>query len=70
MPKQVALKQLQDLAHEESPSELILGTSLNTELHIRALGELTFITLPFGNKFDLVGGTIIIKDKTNEKARN
>jgi len=63
MPTQVALKQLQDLSHKESPSEILLDTKLNTELHIIACSDRTLIKLPYGNKFDIVDGVIIIHEK-------
>ena len=63
MPTQVVLKQLQDLSHKESPSEILLDTKLNTELHIIACSDRTLIKLPYGNKFDIVDGVIIIHEK-------
>ena len=65
MPTNVTLHQLSDLAHIDSPNETILGTEINTELHIikQPNGD-TIITFPFGNKFDVVGGLIIIHPKS------
>ena len=51
------------LSHEESPSEILLDTKLNTELYIVACSDRTLIKLPFGNKFDIVDGIIIIHEK-------
>ena len=62
MPTQVTLRQLQDLAHEESPSEMLLDTKLNTELHIIAYSDRTLIKLPYGNRFDIVDGVIVIHE--------
>lgn len=59
----VTLKKLQDLAHEESPSEIFLQSKQNTQLHIISCFENTLIKLPFGNKFDIVDGVIIIHNK-------
>lgn len=63
MPTTVALHQLEDLAHGESKNEILLDTALNTELHIVAHYDRTIITLPYGNKFDIVDGSIIIYEK-------
>ena len=62
MPTQVSLKQLQDLAHEDSPSEIYLETKLNTELHIISCSDRTLIKLPLGNKIDILNGVIIIHE--------
>ena len=62
MPTQVSLKQLQDLALEDSPSEIYLETKPNTELHIISCSDRTLIKLPFGNKIDIVDGVIIIHE--------
>lgn len=64
MPRQVTLHQLNDLSHKESPNEILLDTQIKTELHIisKPSGE-TIIKLPFGNKFDIVDGQIIIHEK-------
>lgn len=66
MPTQVSLKQLQDLAHEDSPSEILLDTKPNTELHIISCLDRTLIKLPFGNKIDIVNGVIIIHEHSNK----
>lgn len=63
MPYTVSLHQLEDLAKAESKNEILLATSLNVELHIIAKSDRTIITLPFGNKFDIVDGQIIIHEK-------
>ena len=63
MPTLVSKHDLYELAHEESKSEMLLETKLNTELHIIAKSDRTIIKLPFGNKFDLVDGMIIIHEK-------
>ncbi len=64
MPTRVALHQLEDLSHEESSNEIFLDTKLNTELHIRVKTDRTIIMFPFGNKFDIVDGMIIIHELT------
>ena len=63
MPTTVALHQLSDLAESGSPNEILLETKLNTELHIITKSDRTIIDLPFGNKFDIVDGMIIIHEK-------
>jgi len=63
MPTLVTLHQIEDLAHEESKDEILLGTNLNTELHIIIKTDKTIITLPFGNKFDIINGTIVIHER-------
>jgi len=63
MPTTVALHQLSDLAHGESKNQILLETKLNTELHIVVEDDRTIITLPYGNKFDIVDRNIIIHEK-------
>jgi len=63
MPRTVSLHQIEDLAKAESKNEVLLQTKLNTELHIIAESERTIIRLPFGNKFDIVDGCMIIHEK-------
>ena len=63
MPTLANKYKIAELSHEESPSEIFLDTKLNTELHIVACSERTLIILPFGNKFDIVDGIIIIHEK-------
>ena len=59
----VSLHKLEDLAHIESKDELLLKTKLKTELHIMAQSDKTIIRLPYGNKFDIIDGMIIIHEK-------
>jgi hypothetical protein len=63
MATTVALHQLQDLAHGESKNEILLDTKPNTELHIISKLDQTIIRFPYGNKFDIVDGMIIIHEK-------
>ena len=63
MPRTVSLHQIEDLAKAESKNEILLQTRINTKLHIIAKNERTIIKLPFGNKFDIVDGCIIIYEK-------
>jgi len=63
MPKLVRHYSLDELTNEESKSEILLSPKLNTELHIIAKSDRTIIALPFGNKFDIVDGYIIIHEK-------
>ena len=63
MPKQVVMYQLPDLSHNETPNEILLNTKENTGLHIIAQYDRTVIKFPFGNKFDIIDGCIIIHEK-------
>jgi len=63
MPTLVRKYDLHELAHKESKNEILLDAKLNTELHIIAKSDRTIIRLPFGNKFDLIDGMIIIHEK-------
>lgn len=63
MAKQVRLYQLEELSHDETPSEVLLDTHLNTELHIIKKEFETIIKFPYGNKFDIIDGMIIIHEK-------
>lgn len=63
MPTLVSKYDLHELAHEESKNEILLDAKLKTELHIISKSDRTIIKLPFGNKFDLVDGMIIIHEK-------
>lgn len=63
MPKQVRLHQLEDLSNEECQNKIFLQTKLNTQLQIVAQSDRTIISLPYGNKFDVVDGCIIIHEK-------
>lgn len=62
MPTNVNLHKLPELANEESPTEMLLLTRPDIELHIINEDKRTLIKLPFGNKFDIVNNTIIIHD--------
>jgi hypothetical protein len=62
MPKQVALHQLQDLSHGESKNEILLDTNPNTELHLIQEPDRTIIMFPYGNKFDVINGMIVIHE--------
>ena len=64
MPRTLTLHQIEDLAKAESKTEILLQTRINTELHIIAENERTIIKLPFGNKFDIVDGCIIIHERS------
>ena len=68
MPRQVKLHQLRDLSHEETPTEVIIDTLPNTELHIFLSSDVkdnqvTIIKFPFGNKWTVVDGCIVIHNK-------
>jgi len=59
----VTLHQIEDLAKGDAKNEILLDTKRNTELHITVKEDKTIITFPYGNKFDVVDGCIIIYDK-------
>lgn len=63
MAKTVTLHQIDDLSGEQCNNEILLQTNINTELHIIAQEEQTIITFPFGNKFDIKDGYIIVHSK-------
>lgn len=60
MARQINLHQLKDLANEETPNEILINTKPKTEIHILAANDRTVIKLPFGNRFDIIDGLIII----------
>lgn len=61
--RQVRVLQIEDVAHQESKNEVLLNTNANTQLHIISKNRNTYIKLPYGNKFDVVDGIIIIHEK-------
>jgi len=63
MPRKVALHQLESLSNDETKNEILLDTSLNVELHIISQQHCTIIRLPYGNRFDIIDGQIIIHEK-------
>jgi len=63
MPRTVNLHTLQDLSKSGNVPEILLETKINTELHIIAQTDRTIIKLPYGNKFDIIDGLIIIHEK-------
>ncbi len=63
MPTTVALHQLESLSNEDSKNEILLSTSVNTMLHITTKEGETIISFPFGNKFDIINGEIIVHSK-------
>ena len=70
MPKTITLHQLTDLATAELKNEILLDTKPNTELHVIAEADRTIIKLPYGNKFDIVDGCIVIHEKPNPSTNN
>ena len=63
MPRQVKLHKLESLALKETPNEILIDTTEDTELHISIIGNTTIIRFPFSNKFDILDGIIFIKNK-------
>jgi hypothetical protein len=62
-PHMVTLWSIDELATGTNKNEILLNTSLNTELMIRVNDNKTTISFPFGNKFDVIDGRIIIHEK-------
>lgn len=63
MPYTVTLHQIEDLAKGDAKNEILLDTKPNTELRIIVKENETIITFPYGNKFDVIDGCIIIHEK-------
>lgn len=63
MARKVNYHQLADLSNTETPNEILLDTKTNTELHIIARDDKTVIKLPFGNKYEIIYGCIVIHEK-------
>jgi len=63
MARTVSLHNLDELAKAEVKNEILLDVNFNTELHIIKQSDRTIINFPFGNKFDIVDGCIIIHPK-------
>lgn len=63
MPRQVNLYKIEELAQKETPNEIFIDTKQNTEIHILVAKDRTVIRFPFGNKFDIIDGLIIIHEK-------
>lgn len=63
MPITVRVHRINDIAHTETPNEILLDTQLNTELHIISQENKTIIKFPYGNRFDIIDGEIIIHEK-------
>lgn len=61
MPRTVNFYTLDVLSGNKG--EIILETKTNTELHIQTEANVTTISLPFGNRFDIIGGKIVIYEK-------
>ena len=53
---------LTELSHKESKNEILIDTNKNTEIHILEAKDRTVIKFPFGNKFDIIDGMIIIRN--------
>lgn len=49
-----------ELAHEETPNEIFLKANKQTQLHVIKKPNATIIKFPYGNKFDIIDGNIII----------
>lgn len=60
---------LTELSNKESPSEILLNTKENTQLHIISSTNRTLIKLPYGSKFDIVDGIIIIHEKYTPESK-
>ena len=62
MPRTINCHKITDLSHEETQSEIILQSNKKLELHIISTENQTVIRFPFGNKFDIIDGIIIIHE--------
>lgn len=60
MPRNVRLHKLSELVNDETTNEILLDTNPSTELHIVAEIHRTIIKLPYGNKFDIIDGCMVI----------
>ncbi len=60
MATKVKLHQISDLSGDTA--EILLDTNIKTELHIIEHAGRTIIRFPYGNKFDIINGTIVIHD--------
>lgn len=63
MPTLLKRHQLTELAHEHSKNEVLIDTQKRTCLHITVGKGATIIEFPFGNRFDIIDGRIIIHEK-------
>ena len=63
MPLTVNEYTIKELAHVESKSEVFIKTNPDTSVHLRAFDDKTIIWLPYGNKFEVKDGRIIIYSK-------
>lgn len=61
MPTFVSAYKLEELAKEE-PTEILLLTTPNTELHIEVKDGKTIVSFPFGNRFDIISNRIFIHE--------
>lgn len=64
MARTVSLYKIENLAIAECKNEIMLDTTLDTELHIYVVGDRTIIRLPYGNKFNTIYGCIVIESLT------
>lgn len=62
MPTKVNLHKLPELANQESPTEVLIQSRPDINLHIINESKRTIIKLPYGNKFDIINNTIVIHD--------
>ena len=62
MPRTINNHEIGELSHIETKNEILLDTNPKTELHIISQENKTIIKFPFGNKFEIVDGCIIIHE--------
>lgn len=62
MSKKISMVTLQSIS-EGPKNECMMETNLNTHLHISNDEDITKISLPFGNRVDVINGVIIIHEK-------
>ncbi len=65
MPVKIAVHTIEELAHKESENEFLLDALRNTRLHIVKMpnARKVIINFPFGNRFELIKGTLVIHER-------
>lgn len=63
MPTKVNLYGIGELAHKESPN-MIMIKAAGVRLNILEVKDCTVVSFPFGTKFDIINGEIIIHKTT------
>ena len=61
MPRTVTRYTIDELSHEQSKNEVLISATKDIEIGLQIIDGDLVIWLPFGNKFNTIGGRIIIK---------